>query len=253
MKKLLMFLFALASFSLAAQNTSTDTTQGKYFIQLTNGKTIYTNDLKSDRSFFKGSYLTADNQNKYDLDTVKSYLSSDGLFEKFPINDSKEKPSWYRKEEKNRINVYSKQNLVNNNYVPFLYNDPAQMLAASFLYSPWYQIEKTYYFQVGNKSPKKFSYDNLRSVVGSNPQSIAALDKGSNLAVIRTLLVVTGLGLIINGGISSYCNNDIPGECAKKEGKGITSVVSGLVLCAVPLFITKPSKKYREAVYIFNK
>jgi hypothetical protein len=255
MKKLLTLFAALIAFNSVAQNTTQplDSSRGKYFVNLSNGKTIYTNELKSDRSFYKGSYLTVENRDRYDLDNVKSYLSSDGFFQKFPTNGSNDKPTWYRKEEKNRLNIYSKQELTYNYYAPIYLDDPAMMLATSYLFSPWYTNTKTYYFQAGDKSPQKFGYSNLLNVVRSNPESLKVLEQGHKLSEIRTLLVVVGLGLIVSGAVSSYCNNEVPGECEKVKGKGTGYLVSGLVLCAVPLVLTKPSKKYREAVYIFNK
>jgi hypothetical protein len=255
MKKSLIFFTALIAFNAVAQNAAItlDSTQSKYFVNLSNGKTIYTNDLKSDYSYYKGSYLMVENRDRYDLENVKSYLSSDGFFQKFPIDGSNEKPSWYRKEEKNRLNIYSKQELVRNYYAPIYLDDPAIMLATSYLYSPWYNNTKNYYFQVGDKSPQKFGYDNLLNVVRSNPESLKVLEQGHTLSAIRPLLVVVGLGLIVGGAISSYCNNEVAGECEKVKGKGTGYLVGGLVLCAVPLVLTKPSKKYREAVYIFNK
>jgi hypothetical protein len=255
MKKLLTLFAALLVFNAVAQNTTQplDSSQGKYYVNLSNGKTIYTNDLTSDNSYYKGRYLMVENKDRFDLENVKSYLSSDGFFQKFPINGSKEKPAWYRREETNRINIYSIKKLNYSAAIVPIGTDP---LAATYTYmsvAGTYYNTQTYYFQVGDKSPQKFSYDNLVNVVGSNPQSLAVLEKGHTLSAVRPLLVVVGIGLMVVGAISSYCNNEVPGACDKVKGKGTGYFLGGLVLCAVPLVLPKPSKKYKEAVYIFNK
>ena len=100
------------------------------------------------------------------------------------------------------------------------------------------------------------TYSNLHNVVKTNPQSAALLDLGQNLKIARIGLVVAGAGMVLAGFFNSGCRTEIPGDCAKaaqKDGLNVALIAAGTLTCLVPLVMKKPSEKFREAVYIFNK
>jgi hypothetical protein len=255
MKYFLTIISLFWALTIQAQNTTTllDSAHAKYFVALENGTKVYTNDLKSDYSYYKGSYLLVDNKDQYDLEKVKYYQGFDGFFQKFPLVNSGETPSWYRREETNRINIYSKAEFIYNPRAPIVVVTPYQMPATTYMNASRLN-PKTFYFQIGELSPQKFRAANLINVVGSNPQSLKLVNQANNLSQIRTALVLTGLGMMIAGiAKSASCKKSATDDCTATDNAGGRLFLGGLVAVLIPLTLPKPWRKCREAVYIFNK
>jgi hypothetical protein len=113
MKQLLTLFAAFIALNAVAQNTTKplDATNAKYFVVLANGTTIYANDVSADYSYHNNNpYLVLDNKTHYGLDSLKSYQASNGFFMKFPLeNTPNVTPMWFKREELNKINIYSKR------------------------------------------------------------------------------------------------------------------------------------------------
>ncbi len=250
MKKILFFFaFAIPFLGFAQNQNGSDSLKSDYFLTLTDGKIIPANQLSFEESYFKGGYILADKK-QYNLGEVASYQSSRGFYKKYP-SPVFHAGIWYKREEVGKINIYSKEipvflshNYYNTGNVnPFNLNTLANPTAA----------RKEFYFQAGNNEPRKFTYNNLVNVVSSNPKSAALVHQARNMAILRGLICVGGIVMMTKGAIDGNCDSNIPGQCKAVGSKGLGLFFGGLVVCAIPLAMTKPSRKYREAVFVYNK
>ena len=108
MKKTLSLLATVAVVSLFGQNPETavkdKTRTAPYFLSLTNGKTIYTDNLRYEDTYTREGVLIVDNKDRYNLRDVKDYQTEEGVFKKMPsagiFNGA---PIWYKQEDAGRI------------------------------------------------------------------------------------------------------------------------------------------------------
>lgn len=256
MKKIIqvtLFLLIWVYSKSTAQNAAVplDSAHSRYFITLSNGKTIYANDLSADYSYHNQSpYLVLDNRMQYGLDSVVSYQASNGYFQKFPtVPTPNITQMWFKREEVNKINIYSKRYAVPNlTYIPIGLDGGLMPIPAGTTHE-----KKDFYFQVGNQIPQRFTYNNLKDVVSSNPQSLKLINQGHNLAQLKGLMIVAGAAMFLVGVVKGSCNTEKAGDCEKVQvGPSLTLALAGLTTGLVPLLI-HPSKKYQEAVYHFNR
>jgi hypothetical protein len=245
MKQLLKFFAAFIALNAVAQNATnvSDTTPAKYFVVLANGSTIYANDLASDYSYHNNNpYLVLDSKKHYGLDSLNAYQASNGFFEKFPKTEMPNiTPMWFKREELNKINIYSKRYTV---------PDFAYLYDGIVIPTGTTHEKKEFYVQTGNQLPQKFTYEALKDVVKSNPQSLKLLNQGHDLAQLKTVTIIAGVGMFVAGLLKGGCDTDKVGDCG--TNRGVTLALGGVATALLPLLI-KPSKKYQEAVYNFNR
>ena len=248
MKKILFFFaFALPFIGFAQNQNDSNSLKSDYFLTLTDGKIIPAKELSFEESYFKGGYILADKK-QYNLGEVASYQSSHGFYKKYP-NPVFHTGIWYKREEIGKINIYSKEIplFLSHNY----YNSNTSPLYLNTLSNP--ATKKEFYFQSGNNEPRKFTYNNLVNVVASNPKSSALVHQARNMAILRGLICVGGIVMMTKGIVDSSADGNTSGKSATVGNKGLGLFFGGLVVCAIPLTMTKPSKKYREAVFVYNK
>ncbi len=249
--KITFTLLATAfSLSLFAQNTETTATdkaaQAPYYLSLTNGKTIHTDNLRYEDSYTKEGFLIVDNKDQYNLRDVNDYQIREGYYKKMTsptLFSGRE--MWYKLEDPRRIKVYSilKPHVVNQSIMPV--GDVFVPIGGQIVH------KKDFYFQSGDMGPQKFKYANLLPLVKSDPKSLIMLKKGHNLALLKAGLFVVGAGLLIKG--FSYACNESEVGCAERSKKGTGWAIAGLTLPLAALLVPKPSVKYRESVYLYNK
>ena len=250
MKIAITFLATAFCLSLVAQNAETTTTdkaaQAPYYLSLTNGKIIHTDNLQFEDSYRKDGVLIVNNKDKYDLDDVKDFKIRNGYYKKMasPKLFSGQE-TWYRQEDPGKIKVYSR-------LVPQLVDQSLIMMGDVLVPIGGQTVnKKAYYFQYGDDGPQKFKYKHLLPLVKSNPNSLAMLKKGNGRAWLKAGWFVVGAGLLIKG--FSYACNESEVGCAERSKKGTGWAIAGLTLPLVAILVPKPSVKYRESVYLYNK
>jgi hypothetical protein len=249
MKQLLTLFAACIALNVLAQNATNslengpDSAHAKYFVVLENGNKIYANDLAADYSYHNANpYLVLDNKKHYGLDSLTAYQASNGFFQKFPKTFTPNITAmWFKREEANKINIYSKRYTVPD--LAYVYDGFVMPTGTT-------HEKKEFYVQVGNQLPQKFTYEALKDVVRSNPESLKLLNQGHNLAQLKGLAITTGCVMFVAGLLQGGCNTEVKGDCG--TNRGVTLALGGIATALLPLLI-KPSKKYEEAVYYFNK
>ena len=250
MKITVTLLATALSLSLFAQQTTTTATdnaaQAPYHLSLTNGKTIHTDNLQYEDSYRKDGFLIVDNKDKYNLADVKDFKIRNGYYKKMTSQKLfNGQETWYRQEDAGKIKVYSRlvPQMVDQSFMPI--GDVLVPIGGHI------ENKKVYYFQYGDNGPQKFKYKDLLPLVKSNPNSLAELKKGNSRAWLKAGLIIVGTGLFIKG-LSYSCNESEVG-CAESSKKGIGWAVAGLTLPIAAFLVPRPSVKYRESVYLFNK
>lgn len=229
MKKTLLTLAALAIiFNVLAQSTQ------KFYLELNSGEKIYSNATPT----LKKKYFYLDNNQKYLNTDIKSYLGSDGYFQRI-MNKKQTKADWYRLEQEGKINILSKQYITDNSYYD----------GSTYLYSVPYTT-KAFYFQDAPFSAQDINYKNLVNKLSANPLSLKLLNEGKRLSNTKTTLVVLGAAAVVAG-----C---LMGKTKKlKDGNinftPLPIAFVGATACFVPLFMKNPKNKYRQAIETFNR
>lgn len=244
---LLATAFSLSLFAQQTESTAKDNAaQAPYYLSLTKGKTIHTDNLRYEDSYTKEGFLIVDNKDQYNLRDVKDYQIQDGYYKKMasPTLFSGQE-TWYKLEDPGRIKVYSrlKPHVVNQSFVPV--GDVIMPMGGQIV------NKKDFYFQYGDMGPQKFKYKNLLPLVQSNPESLTMLKKGNGQAWLKAGLIIVSAGLLIKG-LSYGCNESEVG-CAERSKKGTGWMIAGLTVPMAVLLVPRPSVKYRESVYLFNK
>lgn len=249
--KITFTLLATAfSLSLFAQNTETTATdkaaKAPYYLSLTNGKIIHTDNLQYEDSYAKEGILIVDNKDQYHLSEVKDFKIRAGYYKKMtsPKLFSGQE-TWYKLEDPGKIKVYSRltPQVVDQSLMPM--GDVLVPIGGQTV------NKKVYYFQYGDNGPQKFKYKDLLPLVKSNPESLAMLKKGNSRAWLKAGLIIVSAGLLVKG-LSYGCNESEVG-CAERSKKGVGWLVAGMTLPLAVLVVPKPSVKYRESVYLYNK
>ena len=229
MKKALLTLAALAIvFNVLAQSTQ------KFYLELNSGEKIYTNATP----ILKKKYFYLDNNQKYLNTDIKSYLGSDGYFQRI-MNKKQTKADWYRLEQEGKINILSKQ------YT----NDISYYDGTTYLYSIPYST-KAFYFQDAPFTAQDINYKNLVNRLSANPLSIKLLNEGKRLSNTKTTILVLGATAFVAG-----C---LMGKTEKLKDGNINFTPLpiawiGATACFVPLFMKNPKNKYRQAIEVFNR
>lgn len=229
MKKTLLTLAALAIiFNVLAQSTQ------KFYLELNSGEKIYSNATP----ILKKKYFYLDNNQKYLNTDIKSYLGSDGYFQRI-MNKKQTKADWYRLEQEGKINILSKQ----------YSNDISYYDGSTYLYSIPYTT-KAFYFQDAPFTAQDINYKNLVNRLSANPLSLKLLNEGKRLSNTKTTLVVLGAAAVVAG-----C---LMGKTEKLKDGNINFTPSpiawiGATTCFVPLFMKNPKNKYRQAIETFNR
>ena len=229
MKKALLTLISLAIiFNVLAQSTQ------KFYLELNSGEKIYSNKTPS----LKKKYFYLDNDQKYLNTEIKSYLGSDGYFQRI-MNKNQTKADWYRLEQEGKINILSKQYITDYSYYD----------ATTYLYSVPYST-KAYYFQDTPFTAQEINYKNLVNRLSANPLSIKLLNEGKRLSNTKTTILVLGAAAFVAGCLMGK---------TEKFNDGNTNFTPspvafiGATACFVPLFMKSPKNKYRQAIEVFNR
>ncbi len=229
MKKTLLTLAALAIiFNVLAQSTQ------KFYLELNSGEKIYSNATPS----LKKKYFYLDNNQKYLNTDIKSYLGSDGYFQRI-MNKKQTKADWYRLEQEGKINILSKQSISNISYYD----------GSTYLYSVPYTI-KAYYFQDAPFTAQEFKYKNLENRLSANPLSMKLLNEGKRLSNTKATFIVLGAAAFVAG-----C---LMGKTEKLDNGNTNFTPSpvawvGATACFIPLFMKNPKNKYKQAIEVFNR
>ena len=236
MKKTLLTLTALAIiFNVLAQSTQ------KFYLELNSGEKIYSNSTPT----LKKKYFYLDNNQKYLNTDVKSYLGSDGYFQRI-MNKNQIKADWYRLEQEGKINILSKQYY--NNDISY-YNANTNLNSIPYLYSVPYTT-KAYYFQDAPFSVQEFKYKNLVNRLSVNPLSMKLLNEGKRLSNTKTTFIVLGAAAFVAGCLMGKTEKLKDGEINFTPAP-IAWI--GATACFVPLFMKNPKNKYRQAIEVFNR
>ena len=229
MKKTLLTLAALAIiFNVLAQTTQ------KFYLELNSGEKIYANATPT----LKKKYFYLDNNQKYLNTDIKSYLGSDGYFQRI-MNKKQTKADWYRLEQEGKINILSKQSTSDISYYD----------GTTYLYSVPYTT-KAFYFQDAPFTAQDINYKNLVNKLSANPLSIKLLNDGKRLSNTKTTFVVLGAVAFVAG-----C---LMGKTEKLKDGNINFTPSPIALvgataCFIPLFMKNPKNKYKQAIEVFNR
>lgn len=230
MKKALLTLVCLAViFNVLAQSTQ------KFYLELNSGEKIYSNATPT----LKKKYFYLDNNQKYLNTDIKSYLGSDGYFQRI-MNKNQTKADWYRLEQEGKINILSKESI--RDYGNYDISTP-------YIYNTSYTV-KGYYFQDAPYSVQDINYKNLVHRLSDNPLSMKLLNEGKRLHKTKTTIMVLGATAFVVG-----C---LMGKVEKLKDGTVDFTPSPLALiggatCFVPLFMRSPTTKYRQAIEVYNR
>ena len=213
----------------------------RYFLQMTNGKMVYTNRMTLEEPFLRGSYLLVNGSDKYKLSDVKWYRSSDGTFKKFSTGTFGS--TWYKQEEEGGINVYSR--IVTSSNGGGYYGRGMYM-------TPTYTTTKIEYFQTGDNVPQRLAYRPLKSLMLDQPEGLEVLNQGHKKAVTRTALYGAGAVMLLAGLVLTNNSREVDPYTGGTRIRLSPLVYLGAVTCIVPVFIPSPTRYYRRAITVFN-
>lgn len=213
----------------------------RYFLQMNNGKMVYTNRMTQEEPFLRGSYLLVDGTEKYKLSDVKWYRSPDGTFKKFSTGTFGS--TWYKQEEEGGINVYSR--IVTSSNGGGYYGRGMYM-------TPTYTTTKIEYFQTGDKPPQRLAYRPLKNLMLDQPEGLEVLNRGHKNAVTRTALYGAGIAMLLTGLALTVSNSETDPYTGATRTRLSPLVYLGAVTCIVPAFVPSPTRDYRRAITVFN-
>ena len=229
MKRILLTLAALAIVChVLAQSTQ------KFYLELNSGEKIYANSTPT----LKKKYFYLDNNQKYLNTDIKSYLGSDGYFQRI-MNKNQTKADWYRLEEEGKINILSKQYITDYSFYD----------GSTYLYSVPYTT-KGFYFQDAPFTAQEINHKNLVNKLSANPLSIKLLNEGKHLSNTKTTIIVLGAATFIAGCFLSKTEKLDNGDINIKPSP---IALVGAAACFVPLFMKSPKNKYRQAIEVSNR
>ena len=229
MKKALLTLAAFSIiFNLFAQSTQ------KFYLELNSGEKIYANSTP----VLKKKYFYLDNNQKYLNTDIKSYLGSEGYFQRI-MNKKLTKADWYRLEQEGKINILSKQSISDISYYD----------GSTYLYSIPYST-KAFYFQDTPFTAQDINYKNLVNRLSANPLSMKLLNEGKHLSNTKTKFIVLGAAAFLAGCLMGKTEKLKDGEINFTPAP---IALVGATACFVPLFMKNPKNKYRQAIEVFNR
>lgn len=239
MKKLLFTVFWAFAFVEMADAQSNP--NAKFFLQLNNGKMIYTDHLTLEEPFLRGSYLWVDGTDKYKLSEVKWYRSPDGTFKRFSTGVFDK--GWYKQEEEGKINVYSRivTSSSGNNYY-----------GRGIYMTPTYTTTKVEYFQTGDTPPQHLRYLPLKALMADHPGGLEVLNKGHKRAVTKGVLYGAGIAMLLAGAVLTVNSTETNPITGGNSVQVSPLVYLGVATCLVPIFIPSPTRDYRRAITVFN-
>lgn len=239
MKKLLTLLFLCQAFILIAQSDS------KLQVGLKDGTILYPEVLKYKTPTFGETHLLLDKEEKIYPEQIRFYQDHTGYYV-FDWIDPYHLER-LRRETQGKINMYSR--VVNT------YNPGMGMPGTPGATMGSFSSTKLEYFQKGSGTLKEVNYDNLRSALADNAESMQRLDKVRSLKKLNTFAYVGG-GALLVGGLIHMSNLN------KQEGpppydtsiKFSPLFFVGAAALAIPLFTGNVRKeKMREAIEIYNR
>ncbi len=212
-----------------------------YFV-LAKGAVVRADSIRLEMPPMKKPYFLVDGKQKFGLNEWMAYENSEGYFHRY-IDSILSYPVWYKREEKGKINLFSR--FLRDNSA----NQTNSFQEEADLYKPYIYInQKILYSQIRDESPQKLRYARLTKLVESNAQSMALVKKGRQSARIKTTLIVSGVAILIARGLQTLSSaNPISGDV---KASGLMPV--GLVIGLLPIVFKSTEIRCQEAVRVFN-
>ncbi|WP_299758699.1 hypothetical protein [uncultured Pontibacter sp.] len=177
----------------------TDNGQGRYFLQLQDGRTFYGNKLQYKSPLFKSNHFLLDDSLKFNPSMVNVYQNDDGFFARVDAG-SRYDSFAKRLTDGPRIDRF---------YTTRTYYD------GGYGYSPYgygYGMPRTnrkriYFFSKDNGPLYVMDFDNLETALADNASSMALLQRYKRDKLINTGVSIVGAGLLAVGAVKSISNS----------------------------------------------
>ena len=239
MKKNFTLLLSLQAFLLCAQTDST------LQVGLKDGTILYPEVLKFKTPTFGENHLLVNKEEKLYPEQIRFYQDETGYY----VFDWVDPYHLQRlkREKQGRINLYSR---VVSTYTPGvgMPGTPGATMGT-------FNSTKLEYFQKGSSNLKEVNYDNLRSALSDNAESMKKLDKVRSLRKLSTFAYVGGGALLVGGLIHMSNLNKQEGPPPYETNMKFSPLVFvGAAALTIPLFTGNAKKEnMREAIEIYNR
>lgn len=193
----------------------------EYFIELENGKMILGEFEEKHPIFAKIYFLTSD-ENRIELEEVKSYKNEDGFFHKVP--DPFSTTAFARRIVEGKIDLFSKK---------VSQSIPMSGAGGFTSFSPGFSFEYDIAFFKKNGEILKANYPNLKIAINDNQNCVEYLNKYKTLNYVQGGLIITGLGMIIGAFTSVDKDEGI------SDGGKLLAITGGIVINSnwIPYFM----------------
>ncbi|AKD02747.1 hypothetical protein POKO110462_00430 [Pontibacter korlensis] len=176
----------------------TSSGQGRYFIQLQDGRIVYADKLQYKSPIFKSNHFLLDDSLKYNPSMVSVFQNEDGFFA--------------RVEAGSRYDAFAKR-LTDGPRIDRFYTTRTYYDGGGYGYSPYgygygYGMPRTsrkriYFFSKDNGPLYIMNYDNLETALADNASSMALLRRYKKDKLINTGVSIVGAGLLAVGAVKS--------------------------------------------------
>ncbi|TPE45487.1 hypothetical protein [Pontibacter mangrovi] len=174
--------------------------QGRFFLQMQDGRVIYANRLQYKSPLFKSSHFLVNDSLKINPSMVNVFQNEDGFFA--------------RVEAGNRYDSFAKR-VTDGPRIDKFYTTRTYYDGGGYGYSPYgygYGMPRTsrkriYFFSKDQGPLYVMNYDNLETALADNASSMALLRRYKKDKLINTGVSVVGAGLLVAGAVKSFSDS----------------------------------------------
>lgn len=186
-----IFLYSFLLTKSVSSQTPDDA--GQSFIILKSKETIYGKvELKS--PFLGSEYLLFNDTTKYPLSLIRAFQNEEGYFANVYAGGLYGTPKLVKRTQTGKVNLFTAHQMYSSAPTWNSFSTPGGRVTQ---YNPGMTTFARFdYFSKDTSDILPASRDNLMAALSDNPQSIKLLREHKNLSVVKTVLILGGLGLI---------------------------------------------------------
>lgn len=216
-------------------------------VGLKNSEVFYPQSLKFKSPPFGKSYLLVDDSIRYQTEELSYYQDATGYY-RWMIIDGKGNSQRMKRETKGRVSTYSMMVMSTS--------------AAGPNGMPTSYSQKVEYFQKGDSPVQLINYDNLKTALSDDPNSMAELEKAKKLKTARIVGICAG-GALMAAGLIQTINSIEDPDMSPSAGGNVSDESSvkyspllfaggGVIGISFILGLTSKDKQ-RAAIDIYNR
>ncbi|PTX22500.1 hypothetical protein C8N40_101324 [Pontibacter mucosus] len=222
--------------------------QGRYYVQLQDGRIFHANKLQYKSPLFKSSHFLLDDSLKFNPSMVNVFQNEDGFYARVEAGNSFNSFA-KRLTDGPRIDRYFTTRTYYDGgygYSPFGYG-----------YGYGYGMPRTsrkriYFFSKDNGPLYHLNYDNLEAALADNASSMVLLQRHKRDKVVNTGVSILGAGLLAVGAVKTI-NNSQQDAYGNTDLKVSPLVYAGAGVLGVQLVVNLFQKdKLTQAIEVYN-